>query len=190
MLVGAAASGASLGQLGGDSASVKQQKQDEWKMLAMRMVFEAIGEKGCILLAPAMACHIGGMVRVGSPSSCGAWRLAAVNPAYVHFFQPRKQAASGQNADADFTSCLALRESKTTLRHMLRQPKTENQPNHRVSRSLVTLGLLSVSNNRNKQQQQTARRVYSSASPWGLLSVFCVRNASHSRQAACLRNKQ
>ena len=29
-----------------------------------------------------------------------------------------------KNADADFTSYLALRESKTTLR----QPKTENQP--------------------------------------------------------------
>ena len=64
-------------------------------------------------------------MRVGKPVSCEARRLAAVDPRYMHFFQPRKQqqAESGQNVDANFTSCLALREGKTT--HS--QPKAENQ---------------------------------------------------------------
>ena len=39
--------------------------------------------------------------------------LAGVSPLYVYSLQPRKQAKSG-TFDAEVTSCLALREGKTT----------------------------------------------------------------------------
>ena len=58
---------------------------------------------------------------------------------------------------------------------------------HRVSRSLVTLGLLVVSNNNNNNTTRPSGS-YSSVSPLG--AVVCVRNAPHSRQAfACLINR-
>ena len=77
-----------------------------------------------------------------------------------------------KNVGAGFTSYLALREGKTT--HS--QPKAENQPNRRVSPSLVTLGPLSVS--QQSQQQHTATGLYSSASPWGLLVVLVMHRIS------------
>ena len=51
-------------------------------------------------------------MRVGKPLlSCeAALRLTAVGPSYINFFQPRKQAESGQQPGAAFASFLALRE--------------------------------------------------------------------------------
>ena len=64
------------------------------------------------------------------------------------------------------TSCLALREGKTT--HC--RTKTETQPNLRVSRSLVTLSLLVVSHNNTTNSRPSGS--YKSVSPRGLLSGF------------------
>ena len=124
-------------------------------------------------------------MRVGKPLFCEAWRLACgwTRRMYTPSSRGSKRNAD-KNVDAVCTSCLALREGKTT--HS--QPKAENQPNHRVSPSLVTLGPLSVSNNHNNNTRPLG---CISPHPIGVCCLCLYNcNASHFRQAfACVINR-
>ena len=121
-------------------------------------------------------------MRVGKPLFCEALRLACEweRRMYTPSSRGSKRKAD-KNVDADFTSCLALREGKPLL-------ATKGQkPDKRISEYSTLVTLVSLVGFQHRQQQYNTESGASSASPSGLLSVVC--NASHLPQAVSLRHK-